>query len=302
MLMKLIKILASIFIFCILCFGILNITNMKLFSGFSSPKISILRLNGIIGDYGESRGLSMNSMNKHIEQAFSLTGLKAVFLVINSPGGCPVQSDLLSKRIICLSKEKSVPVYSFIDSIGASGGYWLACCGEKIFCSNNSIIGSIGVISKSFGLENAIKKLGIERRIYSQGKNKAILDPFSPAKESDANMIKHIQKEIHTNFIEYVKSRRPALNSKQEKGQNDKFIDKDSDDIFDGSVWVGSEAKKIGLVDDIKDVYLFKKENFPKNTIFKHITKKEHWIKKKLGIEFGALSYIMDSLLYENKL
>lgn len=260
------------------------------FLSFFSNKIAALVLYGTIGKRGDD-GLSLDSLNDNIEKAFSIKGLRAVFLLINSPGGSPVQSELIASKIRLLADKKNVIVYSFIEDLGASGGYWLACAGDKIFATKNSIVGSIGVISSSFGLDKAISKLGIERRTYTQGKNKSLLDPFLPENDEGKKMIKRIQEKIHNSFINYVKNRRGG------KLSNNKT------ELFDGSVWTGEEAKELGLIDDIKDFFSFKEENFPQNTTIKFIKKKESWIKKKLGADFSFLSSLIEIFcrLFSNK-
>ena len=242
---------------------------------FSKPKISVLRLSGPIGDLKHMNSLSLHSLNKYIEQAFAVNKLEVVFLVINSPGGSPVQSEMIATRISTLSKEKKVPVYSFIEDVGASGGYWIACCASKIFASKNSIVGSIGVISASFGLKNAIEKLGITRRLYYTGKNKSMLDPFKDENEEGVEKIKSIQKHIHNSFIKHVKFNRKNLSDT-------------GTDLFDGSVWTGYEAKNLGLIDDFQDIYSFSKNNFP-NAKLKFINIKESWFKKKFGIDICSI-------------
>ena len=146
--------------------------------------VSVIMFTGIIApNMGRKKGLNVQDFDKSIEMAFQNKNVKAVALLINSPGGSPVQSDFLSKRIISLSLEKNIPVISFVEDVAASGGYWLACAANEIFASKASILGSIGVISAGFGFHKAIEKLGIERRVYTAGKNKALLDPFSPEKK-----------------------------------------------------------------------------------------------------------------------
>ena len=240
----------------------------------SKPRIAILRLCGVIGKAGfiGSKGLSLEDLNDRIEEAFSCNKLEAVCLIINSPGGSPVQSELIAKRIITLSKSKKIPVYSFVEDVAASGGYWLACAGSKIFASKNSIIGSIGVISSSFGLQEAINKIGIERRIYTSGKNKSILDPFMPAKESDIELIKTLQSTVHAHFIEYVKTRRSGK------------ITQDDDLIFNGEFWAGDIALDYGLIDGIDDVYSFISNEFGDKVKIEYIKPKESWIKRKLSV------------------
>ncbi len=179
--------------------------------GFGSSKstVAVFRLDGVIGKAGGFKsGLTLDSTNDLIEKMFKMDNLDAICLSINSPGGSPVQAELIASRIIALGKEKDIPVYSFVEDVAASGGYWLACAGEKIYASRSSIVGSIGVISSGFGFHEAIEKLGIERRVYTAGKTKSVLDPFQPAKKADIDAIKKLQQEIHGHFIILVKKRR----------------------------------------------------------------------------------------------
>ena len=233
----------------------------------------MLRLSGIIGKAGVRCGISLDNLNNHIEEAFKPSKLLAVCLIINSPGGVPVQAELISKKILQLAKEKDTPIYTFIEDIAASGGYWLACIGDEIYALKSSVIGSIGVVSSSFGLNNAISKLGIERRIHVTGKNKAILDPFLPEKDDDIKMLKGIQKQIYTHFIEYIKSRRKAK------------ITQTDDVLFNGAIWAGETALDYGLIDGILDFYSFVYDKFGKDVHLKYINKtKQSWIRKTLGI------------------
>lgn len=241
--------------------------------GGSKPVVAIFRLEGVIGRVSSMKsGLTLNSLNKLIEKMFKLEKLDAVCLTINSPGGSPVQAEIIASRIINLAKEKEVPVYSFVEDVAASGGYWLACAGEKIFASQSSIVGSIGVISSGFGFHEAIEKLGVERRVYTEGKTKSVLDPFKPAKDSDIKIIKKIQKDIHEHFVGTVKARRAGRLT-----QND-------DILFNGEFWAGQTAVDFGLVDGINDVYSFIKEEFGENVKIEHIEHKQSWLKKRLGM------------------
>ncbi|XVN42822.1 MAG: S49 family peptidase [Candidatus Rickettsia vulgarisii] len=240
--------------------------------GPKEPVIAVLHLNGVIGKVSAVKsGLCIESLNDLIERAFAVKNLTAVCLTINSPGGSPVQSDLIAKRIRSLAKENEIPVYSFIEDMAASGGYWLACIGDKIYASRSSIIGSIGVISAGFGFNEAIKKLGIERRVYAEGKNKSILDPFQPAQEEDVKIIKHLQKQVHENFIDYVKERRAGK------------LTQEDNILFNGKFWAGQTAVDYGLIDGIDDMYNFINQKYGKATI-KHISAKQSWIKKNLGM------------------
>ncbi len=241
---------------------------------FSNKNIvSVINLSGVIGKSEITKsGLSLNLLNDSIEKAFSFNKLVAVCLIINSPGGSPVQSELIANRIIQLSLEKKVPVYSFVEDVAASGGYWLACAGNEIYASKSSIIGSIGVISSSFGLHKAIDKLGIDRRVYTQGNNKSILDPFLPEKENDVKIIKNIQKQIHNHFIDYIKTRRGNKIKKEDKI------------IYNGEFWAGQQALEYGLIDGIDNIYNFLNTKYGDSIRIEHISIKQNWFKKKLGL------------------
>ncbi len=240
------------------------------------PLVSVLSLSGVIAKNGRF-AMNLESLSESIDQAFAFPNLHAVCLLINSPGGSPVQSELIASRIISLSQKKKVPVYSFIEDVGASGGYWLACAGEKIFSSINSIVGSIGVISSSFGLTEIAKKIGIERRIRTQGKNKVISDPFLPENPERIEMLLDMQRQIHEAFIEYVRTRR-----------GDKLTKDDSIDLFDGKIWTGIEGVKLGLVDQIQNLYGFIDKTFGDKVDIKFVKKKDSWVRRRFGIDIVA--------------
>jgi signal peptide peptidase SppA len=218
--------------------------------------------------------LSLDSIGDDIERAFSIKNLSAVCLLINSPGGSPVQSHLIASRIISLSQKNKVPVYSFVEDVGASGGYWLACAGDKIFASSSSIVGSIGVISRSFGLVEMAKKIGIERRIYAQGKNKVLRDSFLPDDPDKIARINYLGMKMHNVFIDYVRSRR-----------GDRLDVAGKVELFDGSIWVGSDGVKLGLVDGIQNLHDFIDSEFGKKVSIKVIKKKEPWMKRTFGVD-----------------
>ncbi|MGI4776328.1 MAG: S49 family peptidase [Janthinobacterium lividum] len=249
--------------------------------GFKKPAhtVAVLKLSGIISTgSGLRTGLNLDNLNETIEKAFKIPKLSALCLSINSPGGSPVQSELIARRIRSLAKDKKVPVYSFVEDVAASGGYWLACAGDEIYASSSSIIGSIGVISSSFGFQEAIAKLGIERRLYTEGKNKSILDPFTDVKASDVKIIKQLQKQIHQCFIDYVKERRIGRLT-----QND-------DILFNGEFWAGNNALDFGLIDGISDMYSFIKEHFGNDTKIEYLGKKQSWLRRKLGLATADLT------------
>ena len=204
------------------------------------PTVSVLRLYGAIGVGGPlGRALDDASLAPVVARAFGQRGLKAVALAVNSPGGSPAQSALIAARIRRLAAEKKVPVIAFCEDVAASGGYWLACAADEIFADANAILGSIGVVSAGFGLTGAIARLGVERRLYTAGERKAMLDPFSPEDPADVERLKRIQRGIHANFIEHVKAARGA----RLKG--------DAATLFSGDIWLGAEAVELGLIDGL---------------------------------------------------
>ena len=203
----------------------------------SDPMVAVVRLSGAIGAGGRG-SLSDQGLAPVIEKAFSRGKPDAVALQINSPGGSPVQSSLIGARIRRLSQEKSVPVFAFVEDVAASGGYWLAAAADEIYADESSVLGSIGVISAGFGAHVFLARQGIERRVYTAGKSKSMLDPFKPESEADVDRLKDMLGQIHINFIRHVQQRR-----------GDK-LDK-SQDLFTGDIWIGSAAKDVGLIDGI---------------------------------------------------
>jgi len=248
------------------------------------PVVTVVRLSGVIGGMGGLRqGLSLSSIEKVLERAFSPSKLSGVAIVINSPGGSPVQSDLIAGRIRVLSQEKEVPVFTFVEDVAASGGYWLACAGDEIYASVSSILGSIGVISGGFGYTELIRKLGIERRLHTSGDKKGMLDPFSPEKPSDLKHLKTIQEEIHNDFINMVKLRRKDRLKGQEKV------------IFSGSFWGGKKALEMGLIDGLGDLRSVIREKFGEDVKIKVIKENRSYLKKRLGLAGQSLSISRES-------
>ena len=229
-----------------------------------SQNVSSISLSGIISpNMGRRKGLNLYELDKVIEQAFSVKNLKAVVLQINSPGGSPVQSEMISKRIRDLSEDKNIPVLAFVEDVAASGGYWLACAADEIFASKASIIGSIGVVSSGFGFDKAIKKIGVDRRLYTSGENKAILDPFLPENKDDIKRLKDIQKELHNQFISFVKSRRGSEITNKNK------------DLFTGAFWSGEKSLELGLIDDCGEMKSVLKQRFGENVKIKEFAPKK---------------------------
>ncbi len=207
------------------------------------PVVSVLRLSGPIGTIGLGRaGLSLARLAPAIERAFTLPLVRAVALSINSPGGSPVQSALIAKRIRAMAIEKKLPVVAFVEDAAASGGYWLACAADEIYADANSIVGSIGVVSSGFGFADLMRRFGVRRRLYTSGDRKALLDPFQPEDPEDVARLKAIQRDIHDSFQAYVRERR-----------GDRLRAPDSE-LFSGEFWTGRRSLELGLVDGIDDL------------------------------------------------
>lgn len=202
------------------------------------PVVPVVRLNGVIGVSSPLRpGLMLATTARTLERAFAVRKARAVALVINSPGGSPAQSHLIFRRIRQLSEEKNIPVLAFIEDVGASGGYMLACAADEIICDDYSIVGSIGVVGGSFGFPKLMEKLGVERRLYTSGERKVMLDPFMPEDPDDVARIKAVQRDIHDHFIKLVKDRRGGR------------LNGDDETLFSGEFWTADKAIELGLVD-----------------------------------------------------
>jgi serine protease SohB len=205
------------------------------------PQVAVLRFDGIIGMRGP-RALSLRRFAAAIERAFSLRNLKAVALAVNSPGGSPAQSSLLFRRIRQLAEEKDIPVIAFTEDVAASGGYWLALAADEVFTEETSLVGSIGVITASFGFVEMLRKLGVQRRLYTAGENKSLLDPFLTEDPQGVERLVRLQRDMHETFKELVRARRSA------KLKGEEAV------IFSGEVFTGRRALELGLVDGIGDL------------------------------------------------
>jgi len=206
------------------------------------PVVSVLRFEGVIMPRSRRGGVSLASHAVAIERAFRASGLVAVAIVVNSPGGSPVQSALLYRRIRQLAEEKSIPVIAFAEDVAASGGYWLALAGDEIFSEETSLLGSIGVISAGFGFYQLIGRLGIERRLHAAGERKSLLDPFLPEEAADLARLTALQQDIHQSFKDHVRRRRAGK------------IDDEDDALFTGDAWTGRKALERGLIDGIGEL------------------------------------------------
>jgi signal peptide peptidase SppA len=235
-----------------------------------APSVAVIRLQGVIAPSAGFRAtLSLAGLAAVLHRAFTLKGVKAIALQINSPGGSPVQSALIAARIRQLASEKHLPVYAFVEDVAASGGYWLACAADEIYADANSIVGSIGVISSTFGLEDFIARHGIHRRVYTSGEHKGMLDPFQPENPDDVARLKAMQAEIHENFKAEVRARR-GRKLKGEEGE-----------LFSGAFWTGAKAKEMGLVDGLGDLRSVLRLHFGPRVKLRLIGAPRGWLRRR---------------------
>jgi signal peptide peptidase SppA len=241
------------------------------------PIVPVVRLTGVIGFSTPLRpGLSLAGMARTLDRAFAIRRAAAVALSINSPGGSPVQSHLIFRRIRELADEHKRPVLAFVEDAGASGGYMIACAGDEIIADPHSIVGSIGVVGGSFGFDKLIAKIGVERRLYTSGEHKAMLDPFLPENPDDVERLKKLQRHIHEDFIALVKSRRGA------KLQGPEI------DLFSGEYWTGRKAMELGLVDAIGYLRGVLRERFGDKVVTPLITAERGFLGRRvLGVARG---------------
>jgi signal peptide peptidase SppA len=220
------------------------------------PVVPVVRLHGVIGMSAPlMRSMTLASVGRQLDRAFAYKRSPAVALLINSPGGSPAQSHFIYQRIRLLAEEKKKKVLVFVEDVAASGGYMIACAGDEIIADPNSVVGSIGVVSASFGFDKLIKKVGIERRVHTAGDNKRQLDPFEPERAEDVKRLKALQKEIHDEFIALVKGSRGTRLSGQDKT------------LFNGEYWLGRKAMELGLVDEIGEVRSSLRKRYGKDVL-----------------------------------
>ena len=242
--------------------------------GNRPPIVSVVRLSGIIGRLGPVRGagISLEGLERMIVRAFSQRGVKAVALAVNSPGGSPVQSALIAKRIRQLADEKKIPVYAFAEDVAASGGYWLLAAGDEVYADDSSIIGSIGVVSAGFGFSELLARHGVERRVHATGARKSMLDPFRPEDAADVERLKALQADIFAHFKNYVRARR-----------GDKLVGSDAE-LFEGDIWSGKQALALGLIDGIGDVRTVMREKFGERVKLRPLAERRGLLRRRLGI------------------
>jgi len=247
----------------------------------SRPSVSVVRLSGVIASGNRLGGATLNDagLAPILERAFHKGKPKAVVLVVNSPGGSPVQSSLIGSRIRRLATETETPVYAFCEDVAASGGYWIASAADKIFVDASSVVGSIGVISASFGFHELLSKHGIERRVHTAGEDKSMLDPFRPERPDDIKRLKALQSVIHENFKQQISSRRGS-----------KLADKD---LFTGEIWVGQGAIDVGLADEIGHLVPKMKEMFGDKVRF-NVQGQRRSIFQRLG--FGVAADVLGGI------
>jgi signal peptide peptidase SppA len=217
------------------------------------PVVSVLRFEGVTMPRARRNAISLATHAAAIERAFRIPGLVAVAIVVNSPGGAPVQSALLYRRIRQQAEEKGIPVFAFAEDVAASGGYWLALAGDEIFGEETSLVGSIGVISGGFGLQELIKRFGIERRLYTAGTHKSLLDPFLPVNPEDVERLTALQQDIHRAFKDHVRKRRIGK------------IDAADESLFNGDVLTGHMAAERGLIDGIGELRAVMRARYGEN-------------------------------------
>ena len=244
-----------------------------MFSIFKKKKvIPHIKLNGVIGNVGKfKQGIDFAGQEEIIKKAFSLKKSPAVAISINSPGGSPVQSHLIHDYVKQQAKKHKKKVIIFAEDVAASGGYLIACCGDEIYANQSSIIGSIGVIYSSFGFTELISKIGVQRRVYTAGKNKSTLDPFMKEKDEDIERLKNIQLDLHKDFIEVVEKSRGSKLKKTEV------------ELFSGEFWSGRKAKDLGLIDEVGDANQILREKYGEDVVIKKFEKSKSWLSKKLS-------------------
>ena len=231
-----------------------------------------LKLSGVIGNVGKfKQGIDFSSQEEIISKAFSIKKAPCVAITINSPGGSPVQSHLIYSFIRQHAKKNKKKVIVFAEDVAASGGYLIACAGDEIYANSSSIIGSIGVIYSSFGFTELIKKIGVERRVHTAGKNKSTLDPFLDEKKEDIERLKNIQLDLHKDFIDVV-----------EKSRSSKLKNSEVE-LFSGEFWSGRKAKELGLIDEIGNANQVLKDKFGEDVVIKKFEKSKGWLSRKLS-------------------
>jgi len=242
------------------------------------PVVGVMRLSGPIGGLGPLRpGMTLGALEPAIERAFRLPRLRAVALAINSPGGTPTQSDLIARRIRDLADEKKVPVFAFCEDVAASGGYWLACAADEIFARETSIVGSIGVVAAGFGFPELLRRIGVERRVYTAGDKKAMLDPFREEKPDEVAHLRRLQEDMHETFKALVRARR------------DGRLRGDEAELFSGAFWTGRQAVELGLVDGLGEMRQVLRARYGDRVVLRRVDVPRSWWRRRLGLVAHAV-------------
>ncbi len=237
-----------------------------------SVLVPVVRLSGVIGAAPLRSGVTLQGIEPSLAAAFAVKRAPVVALVINSPGGSPVQSSLIAKRIRDLAREKEKRVLAFVEDVAASGGYWLALAADEIFVDRASLIGSIGVISSGFGLDGAIARLGIERRVHTTGPRKALLDPFRPEQPDDLEVLRELHADILASFRAHVEERRSGR------------LNLSADELYSGRVWSGDKAVAHGLVDGIGDLRSLLRGRYGEKLRIKVMNRQRSWLQRRFGM------------------
>ena len=250
------------------------------------PVVPVVRFDGVIGPRQWRGAVSLASHAAALDKAFKMKRAVAVAIIVNSPGGSPVQSSLLYRRIRQLADEKRLPVFAFAEDVAASGGYWLALAGDEVYADETSLLGSIGVVSSGFGFVRLIDRLGIDRRLHTAGENKSLLDPFLPEQERDLERLSALQEDIHAAFKDHVKRRRIGK------------IDASDETLFSGEVMTGRMALAKGLIDGIGDLRTVVRARFGERVRLVPIAseRRRRWFlpRPRRGVEAGGLGFAAD--------
>lgn len=241
------------------------------------PVVAVVRLAGTIGRIGPlRRGMTLAGVAGTLDRAFKMSDVRAVALVVNSPGGSPAQSALIAGRIRALADEHDVPVVAFVEDVAASGGYWLATAADEIFADANSIVGSIGVVYAGFGFTELIQRLGVERRLHATGAHKGALDPFQPEKADEIDHLKAIQGDIQDGFTAQVRERRGTRLKAPE------------DELFTGRYWTGRRALDLGLIDGLGDLRTEMRRRFGSTVKLRLVSERRSWWRRRFGGDVEA--------------
>jgi len=250
--------------------------------------VPVVRLSGAIGMNSPLRpSLTLAATAKTLERAFAVKRAPAVALLINSPGGSPVQSHLIFKRIRALAEENDKHVFAFVEDVAASGGYMLACAADEIFADPSSVVGSIGVVSAGFGFNQLLERIGVDRRVHTAGSRKMMLDPFQPERAEDVERLLALQRDIHTMFADLVRNRRGATLTAPE------------DQLFSGEFWAGAQSLDLGLVDGLGDVRSVLRARYGANVRMPLIAPPSSWWSRRssgIGAMLGASAASLDEL------